>query len=505
MRELLPRYHSTLARCGQFLPLLAIAIATRARGLVIELFPYDEAHYAALAHKILSGALPYAGAVDHKPVGIELTYAASFAVFGDRMWALRLATMVVVAITGWLIGRTAARIFADDRVRVAGMIYVLGSTWGMPGDVQSVNTELCANCVLSLAALLLATRSTSRLAWLAAGALTAVAGIYRYPALLVGGGWAAYALVVPATARVKLVRLACLAGGCASVGAAYLASFWLLGVWDDFVFWGCRYNATYIAAPSAGEQLHACVVSLAIIGAFWCPLVVWARRPRAPLAAAWLVAAGLALVPGGRYFRHYFLSALPPLAIAVAPMLLAAGRRRAAGLVLAVLTTAASTFICWGYEWLDPGFQRDHAQYRAAGEFVRDRSEPSDRLFIWGSSHIYHYAERVMATRFFGCYYVTGMMWGSARDPREFVVPRAWTELMDDLERARPLYIVDTSPAALDGYEAHPMSAYPPIAQLVAAHYRREATVEGLVVYRRVDAAASPTSSQARVPNAPGR
>src|SRR5256885_8844966 len=108
-----------LRRAGMFAPLVAVAIATRARGLFVDLFPYDEAHYSALAHKILSGALPYAGAVDHKPVGIELTYAACFAVFGDRMWALRLVAMVIVACTGWWIGRTAAHLYRDDRARVA--------------------------------------------------------------------------------------------------------------------------------------------------------------------------------------------------------------------------------------------------------------------------------------------------------------------------------------------------------------------------------------------------
>jgi 4-amino-4-deoxy-L-arabinose transferase-like glycosyltransferase len=476
-----------LARAGKFAPLVVAAIATRARGLFIDLFPYDESHYAALAHKILAGATPYVGAVDHKPVGIELTYAGSFALLGDHMWALRLFAMIVVAVTGWLLGKTSARIFGDERARVAGMIYVVASTWGMPGDVQSINTELFANGVLALAAFALAMRPAARWSWLAAGALTAVAGIYRYPALLCGGAWAVYALVERAPRRTKLGRLVLLALGFSVIAAAYIGAFALAGAWDDFVFWGWRYNATYLAAPTAGEQLAACVRSVAITCAFWLPLLVWVRPWRAPLATAWLGAALLAIVPGGRFFLHYFLAALPALAIVIAPALRERTRRRTIGLVLAGLVTAASTFIVWGYGWLDPGFTRDHAHYRAVGEYVRDHSTPSDRIFVWGSSHMYYYSHRVMASRFWGCYYVTGIMWGSSRDPSEFVVPRAWTELMDDLETARPLFILDESPAGLDGFEAHPMLSYAPMADLIAAHYKVVAVVDGVVVYRRVD------------------
>jgi 4-amino-4-deoxy-L-arabinose transferase-like glycosyltransferase len=481
-----------LRRSGTLAPLIVAAIATRARGLCIDLFPYDEAHYSALAHKILAGAIPYVGAVDHKPVGIELTYAASFAVFGDRMWTLRLVAMIVVALTGWLVGRIAVSVHRDERAGIAGMLYVVASTWGMPGDMQGVNTELFANAALSLAAYLLVTRPRASVSWVAAGALTAVAGIYRYPALLTGGAWAMYALVGEVAPRIKLERLVALAGGFAAIAIAYAAAFWLAGAWDAFVFWGWRYNATYLTAPTFGEQLVAGARSLAITGAFWSALLVWARRPRAPLIVLWLGAAAIAILPGGRFFLHYFLAGLPAIAIAVAPSLLAATRRRAAGLVLAAAATVVSAGIVWGYGYLDPGFARDHQRYRAAGEFVRDHSSPSDRVFVWGSSHIYFYADRLMASRFFGCFYVTGMMWGSARDAHQFVVPRAWTELMADLERERPLYIVDTSPAALDGYDAYPLGAYPEIASFVARSYRVETTIDGVVIYRRVEPGARP-------------
>ena len=99
----------------------------------------------------------------------------------------------------------------------------------------------------------------------------------------------------------------------AGIAIAYACVFWLAGAWDAFVFWGWRYNATYLTAPSFAEQITACVRSIAITAAFWAPLLVWARRPRASLVSAWLTAAMFAIAPGGRFFLHYFLAALPAL------------------------------------------------------------------------------------------------------------------------------------------------------------------------------------------------
>jgi hypothetical protein len=66
---------------GRWRFLVVLALVTRV-AICAHTYFSDEATYAALAAKIQSGALPYVGAVDHKPPGIELLYAVVFTVGG---------------------------------------------------------------------------------------------------------------------------------------------------------------------------------------------------------------------------------------------------------------------------------------------------------------------------------------------------------------------------------------------------------------------------------------
>src|SRR5262249_3399686 len=82
---------------------LGITTLTRLPAFFVALYSNDEATYSALAVRILSGALPHAGAVDHKPIGMELTYAAVYAIVGPyRLVWVRALLVLVVAATGWI-------------------------------------------------------------------------------------------------------------------------------------------------------------------------------------------------------------------------------------------------------------------------------------------------------------------------------------------------------------------------------------------------------------------
>jgi hypothetical protein len=222
------------------------------------------------------------------------------------------------------------------------------------------------------------------------------------------------------------------------------------------------------------------------------------RRGRLPVVvAAWFACACAAISIGGRFFLYYYLMALPPLSLAAAIGTKALLERRRAGALKAIAALGAASIVAsmalaWTWQRIQPQFQREHDVEVAVGNYVRTHSRPDERLFVWGNaSQVYYFANRMMATRFAFTNYHTGKIWGSwsydvdAGDTSMFVVPRAWSELLEDLDRTPPEFIVDTGAGRLANFDRHPIGRYEELARRVAREYRLDAVVSGVPVYRR--------------------
>jgi hypothetical protein len=131
-------------------------------------------------------------------------------------------------------------------------------------------------------------------------------------------------------------------------------------------------------------------------------------------------------------------------------------------------------------------------RYRAVAEYVREHTPADARVFVWGNSpEIYLLARRRMASRYMSVNYQTGHVWGtSANDlggapDRKNVPAETWDKLMADLQRNLPEFIVDAAAGKLDKMDDEPLARHPRMAAFVARHYRLEATVLGVPLYRR--------------------
>jgi hypothetical protein len=58
---------------------------------------------------------------------------------------------------------------------------------------------------------------------------------------------------------------------------------------------------------------------------------------------------------------------------------------------------------------------------------------------------------------------------------------------MTDLERHPPVFVLDTSPAGLHGWDNYPLRDFPRLERFVKAGYRAVAEVDGVWVWRRQD------------------
>ena len=489
--------------------LVAAALVTRASSFAVPFYSGDEATYSALAVRILSGALPYAGAVDHKPVGMELTYALVYALVGRyRLLFVRALLVLVVAATGAAVAKTAELLDGRAESRWAGFAYVVASAVGIPGDMLAANTELFLNLPLTLAALLTAlalrrpgvpSRRWDALRLLLAGALTALATTYKYQAALGGAAWALAVFTDGGGARRVALRLVALAAGFLVLALPYLAFFHRPGLWDPFLFWGWNFNFAYMGTLSLREMAQNGALYTLLIAAFWAPLVASAALARRPsrLAVLWLSAMGISILAGGRFFPHYYLMALPPLSVLAAKGASEIARHRRWSAILGTLGAVAfagSMGAAWFWYSLKPRLKEYHAAYSAVGDYVRYSTVADERIFVWGNSpEIYYLSNRVMGTRFPFCNYHTGKIWGSPFDEPDAVgteahiVGRAFSELMEDLARSPPRLIIDGGAGKLDRWERHPIARYPELARLIAARYRLDATVAGVPIFRRVD------------------
>jgi 4-amino-4-deoxy-L-arabinose transferase-like glycosyltransferase len=481
-----------------------VTVALRLPLFFLPFFTKDEATYSALAAKLLSGSLFYVGAVDHKPPGIAMTYAAVFWVTGRyNLLFVRLLLVAAVVATSVLIGETARRVYRSPGARIAGLLYAAASAIGLPGDMQAANTELFLNLPLAAAAFLVAgAEGEGVAAFVAAGFLTGVAALFKYQAAAAGVAWAAAALAAGGGAGRVTSRLAALVAGIAPVAIGLCGFYWIRGEWPAFWFWGWQYNFAYMSLVTPSVLAENAVFYTIVAALFWLPLLIGLaerRMPRPFLALAWLAAMVPALAAGGRFFPHYYLMPLPPICLLAAPGVLSFARERSVrlriALVFAALSVAVTLVLSWGWYRIKPGLAGNQRGYTSVAAYVNAHTGPDDRIFVWGNSpEIYVDADRVMATRFAFCNYMTGKIWGTDAadtdilDTDRFAVPRAWDELIQDLGRTPPAVIVDAAAGNLDGFGLNAASRYPDLWEIIQRGYRQETVVDGVPVYRRIAA-----------------
>jgi hypothetical protein len=132
-----------------------------------------------------------------------------------------------------------------------------------------------------------------------------------------------------------------------------------------------------------------------------------------------------------------------------------------------------------------------HRALSVAATYVREHSEPADRIFVWGQgtryTGMYLDADRLPATRFIASFPLTGHVFGLG-DPDGTaslrVPPERWQELREDLTRHPPKYIIDTDGVGVPA--RYPIARYPILREYLAASYVVVFRAPDGVVYERL-------------------
>jgi 4-amino-4-deoxy-L-arabinose transferase-like glycosyltransferase len=467
--------------------------------------PIDsEAMYSVVANEIVDGGRPYADAVERKPPLLFWTYAGIFEVAGKFNWkALHFVALLwtLCAMAGlYVIGRD---LFDRNTGLIAALFYSVFQPW-WTWKTLSFNGEMLMNLPIVWAWAIAFRRSSSRLRpeLFAAGVLLGAAFLLKQPAAIAAVPLGIYLLLPSYRTQRSLTRTDSIIQGIiltlgffAALGSVAIvlwnqgilheAFYWTIADHDiPFVFWqkGIVITLAFLAVclPLVFGAIMACRDK----GEIWA-----GRTPERTGLLGLLAASAIGAAAGARFYPHYYVQLIPPLALLAAPYYarLCSGTIQPRYWLLRPMVTyawLALTIIVFSIvQWAGLAQRRAPSE---AGRYLFTHSAPDDRIFVWGqSAKIYLEAHRRPACRYITTFPLTGLVFGGpipSFDTRYRIMPGAWATLEQDFEKHPPAYIVDLSsePGAL-----YPVRDFPILAKLLSQRYQPVArTPEGIIYHR---------------------
>ena len=460
----------------------ALAVVLHGPGLTDRVFNSDEAYLATQAQVLNDGGRLYVDTVDRKPPVVPYVYAAVFRVTGsDELAAVRVVALVALVATALLLAAEARRRFPWRWAPlVAGVAFLLAASAFAPADAQAANFEIFM-LPLMTAAFVFAVRDRP----IAAGSSLALATLTKQTA--------AFALLPLAILAWRARR----ARGLAVLGAAFVLPLVVAAILfgpHDFLHWVFTGTGGYVDV--SGAVGYAFRNGLARTGWFLfgsAALVVllpwaWGRRRDDADLWWWLLSGAFAVLVGFRFFPHYYLQLLPPLALLATgglASLRAERRRRVLPLVAALAIATTAWFVVAAYTH---GDNRDTRVALAVAAYVQAHTAPHDRVLVWGQApEVYWRSDRRPATRFATTGFVTGVSGGRppGRVGSQYAAPGAADLFYGDLRRRPPTLVVDMSTADQRHAHAAPPARFPRFeAFLRQGGWHRVAVVDGVAILR---------------------
>jgi 4-amino-4-deoxy-L-arabinose transferase-like glycosyltransferase len=326
---------------GPFLLFLFAALLLRSIGLITAVIDTDEGLYIVQAREWLRGGWPLVAVWDMHPVGAPAMIAATFALFGQSIEAVRLLATACVVVT-------ATALFALVRVGgglrpiavAAGLLYV---AFSIRLGGLATNTEVLFAPFVTLAMLVGAVAARRALVegqgprWrdLIATGLLVGAGLAIKPVVTPEGCLAFALLTFPALLRrralppLRFVAMAvAYAGLCLLPTALFGLAYLLRG--EFMAFLEGSFLAPFRYSLGRLPFLEASRMTLVVVMILMWPMVLaalamarWLGHGGAAgrlvrTGALWMAVGAVAIAGPGFFFQHYFLIWLPPLCLLAA-------------------------------------------------------------------------------------------------------------------------------------------------------------------------------------------
>ena len=482
---------------SNYLVALGLAVVgARLAGLIFGVLNVDEAEFCTIGTMIRHGALSYADIAEFKPPLTHLAFLPA-GLFGNApsIIPMRVLGLLWVFATA-LVCERAARLWTGSELagRCAAFLSLLAGLC----EVPSTSAELLMNLPAAGALyFFLRAEKEGRLRDdLLAGLCVGLSSLFKHQGaiLLIAFGAARLWGFARGERRFELQRHLALASGFAAPWAAAIGAFTAAGHLDDFLEWMVLRNLGYARKASIFSLERALAAIFVCVAATIVPWALAARESfrrgdalrRGLSLSLWLT--WIAVAAGGRFYEHYFLQFVPPLAILGAPLAADLWQRRARAFRwAAALSVAGYT----GYtlaRGLTGHYANQDPKIVAVSEWLRANTAPTERLFVWGHApQIYYLSKRPPGTRYLTAATQMGGFDPSHLPPGFDVAatrsPRDLQLLTRDLSSTQ--IFVDTAPADIHDWARVPLGKFPELAAYLAAHYTEIGAPAGARVYRR--------------------
>ena len=499
--------HALIASLGkQRLAALAIVLLTIVSRLPSLMHPKpidDEAVYSVVANEVVDGGLIYRDAVERKPPLLFWIYAAVFKVAGKYNWyALHTFALCWTLATMAGLYSIARALFDRESGLIAAFLYGVFQPWATWKNL-AFNGEVLMNLPLVWAWAIAFRRSSS--AWrpelLVTGALLCAGFLLKQPAAIAAVPLALY-LLLPSyrrsrslTRKASFTHVTMLAGGFVGTLGLVTLLLWQEGIVTDAFYWSItNHSIPHVFWNRGARQtlmfIAACLPLLVGSTLAWRDRSgVWAQK-RAERTALFglLLASAIGAAAGARFYPHYYIQLIPPLALLAAPQFAQLwsghGEKRYRLLRPAVMQAwLAITIVVFFVAHLRGmvGAQRSSS----SGQYLGEQSMAGDRVFVWGqAAEIYLEARRRPASRYITTFPLTGYVFGgplAGVDTSKWIVPGAWDTLQRDFAKHPPVYIVDTQ---IEPSAQYPVKNFPLLASLLLERYDTVARTSDGVVYK---------------------
>jgi hypothetical protein len=426
----------------------------------------DEGEYAYAGQLILQGVPPYQLAWNMKFPGAYFAYAALMKFFGETPQGIHFGILLITSVSAILIfligsewlgalgGLMAAAAFTG--------LSAVPMTFGLAGHATHfIVLFICAGVF----ALLKADKKSS-FAWMAASGISFGIAILMkqhavaFPVFI--GLWLMWEKRTQRVAWKKIARpLAIFGIGCAVPLLVMCAALAYAGVWDKFWFWTVDYARQYVSLFPLGALPRQFATGFApifetsawlwLLGLAGLVLVLGKNQRHRPVALAGvLFLAGMAATVPGFYFRgHYFLMAIPGVALLIATAVSILSEKfkdipfarmtPAALFCLALAALVADNSEIW---FKQSTLEVSRSLYDLSpfpesteiASYLQSHTNPDDTIAVLGSEpQIFFLAHRRSASGYIYMYPMT--------EP-EPLAPQMQADFINEIEKAKPKYVV---------------------------------------------------------------
>lgn len=468
----------------------------------------DESNYLALAEILRNGGTAYVESIDRKPPGLFWFFEAHAALFGD--WNIHAVHISFMAIT-FILGLIASLISGSWW---ALLLYGVFSS-AFPREIISSNAEylMLLPSVIACWILIGSVQKDLRVPQFCLFFGTLVAGVAtlfkQYAALIYAPVYLAWAFNYircseDALSTKLIYQIKSAVSSSLGLGLVYFSTylyFWQKGAAQEFLYYSFFNGLEFIAQDSAELNKDTSFwFSVFGMAAAWLPLwLVVGDRLRSERGYEirlylWaLLGACLTAFLSGRYYTHYFVPPIWFLCLLAAPQVERYFRTWPKKKLVPAVAFGLLSFIVFAIFNFDRdqftkkwSFTKDRQyQLSVASEWVRQNSESEDRILVWGmASQVYPMAQRGSASGFVFADFVSGRLPGF-KSAVAIPVDGAMERYIDDIQKNRPRFFINTATAQINDYGFFPLSRFPELLEILQRDYARLGQLNSVEIWQR--------------------